>query len=89
MRLWEAHHRESHHGERINTAYAEILHPAQSSELIWGPCVRKIELFNSDEPGNFSVCLICLTAGTLIANDSINKSQHCHCKSEISSLFLS
>lgn len=69
MFLGEAHHCESHHGERITTIFAGILHPA---------CTTEIELYNTDELVNFSVCLICLTVGTLIANYWINVSQRFH-----------
>lgn len=59
-----------------------------TQEFTWVSCVWKTELFNNDELGNFSAGLIRLTAGTLIANDSMNKSQRFHCKSEISSSVL-
>lgn len=47
MRLWEAHHCESHHGERINTAFAEILHPTQSSELILVPVYERLNFLTA------------------------------------------
>lgn len=78
MRLGEAHHCESHHGERINSVPAEALHPAEHRGS------RAQQDFDSEELGNFSAGLVCLTVGTLMANGSIIRSQHGRCKSRIS-----
>lgn len=78
--LGEAHHCESHHTERINS----LCRDAASSQLM-------LDLVH--ERLNFSTLMswetlefVCLTAGTLIAKDLINKSQYCDCKREKSVL---
>lgn len=93
MCLREANYCESHHSEGGRGGQHGLCRDPSSCTLLRAnlcSCVWKIGVFNSDtELGNVPVSLICLAEGTVIANDWINKSQCCHCKSKRSSLFPS